>query len=84
MKGREQCVELLLGKDATVDQANKDGKTSLLFAEKNGRAHCVELLLGTEQLRLVVDQPDGDGKTPLQLAAACGHAQCVLREKGAG
>ena len=34
--GNAQCVELLLGKDAAVDQPNKAGDTPLLLAAKKG------------------------------------------------
>ena len=44
INGRAQCVELLLGKDAAVDQPNKDGYTSLHLAVKKGHAQCEKLL----------------------------------------
>ena len=65
MKGREQCVELLLGKGAAVDQPDNAGKTPLNYAAKNGHEACAELLLGKGS---AVDQPEAnhnheDGRT---------------------
>ena len=63
-------MELLLAAKAPVDQANKNGRTSLLLASMNGHSAPVQLLLAD---KANVYQADKHGRTSLIRASMNGH-----------
>ena len=54
----------------------RDGKTSLHHAARNGHVDCINYLVAEEGH--VADEPSGDGATPFHLACFGGHCDAVV------
>ena len=80
--GHDDCVRLLLGVGADVEQRKKNSVTALLIACQNGHLDCARLLL---EAGAAVDQATADGCTPLLVACRNGRLDCarLLFEAGA-
>lgn len=66
-RGDFKMVEDLLNKGADVNQADQDGRTSLMYAAYNGDTATVKMLL---EHKAFVDIPDVNGRTALMFAAS--------------
>jgi ankyrin repeat protein len=68
-------VELLLQKEAEVDEPGNDGRTPLSWAVENEREDIVELLLKTGKVD--VNSSDNNDQTPLAWAKEMGNEVIV-------
>ncbi|KAJ3109172.1 hypothetical protein HDU97_008571 [Phlyctochytrium planicorne] len=69
-----KIVEILLDKEANIDEVDSDGATSLAVAALNGHAEVVEKLIS---YGAAVNTKDKKGRTPLWNASSGGHADIV-------
>ena len=74
LRGRSECVRLLLAAHAAVDQPSANGDSPLLIACNQGEAECVQLLLAAHA---AVDQTITNGVSPLYTACSQGKTECV-------
>jgi ankyrin repeat protein len=79
--GHVDVVDRLLDAQASVDQANKNGATSLYIAAEKGHVDVVNRLLDA---KATVDQARNDGFTPLQAAAYQNNLDVCVRVIAAG
>ena len=68
-------MKMLLRRDINPNKPDKDGKTPLLVAARDGHEGVVKLILGRDEVN--PDKPDGHGRTPLWWAAENGHARVI-------
>ena len=80
-QGHAQCLTLLLGAGAAVDQPTNKNATPLYFAAEQGHEQCLTQLLGAGAK---VDYPNQSGFAPLHIAAKNGQQQCLKLLLSAG
>lgn len=74
LKGKIDCITLLLENGAIVNAVRDDYSTSLHCASLNGHIECAKLLINAGAW---INSQDRDLNTPLHLAASRGHLNLV-------
>ncbi len=74
-EGQEVAVQRLLENGAELETQDRNGRTTLLHATKNGHEAVVKLLVSQDNV--AVNSQDQHGKTPLSLAAEYGYEAVV-------
>lgn len=74
IRGRADCLTLLLKAGAKVNQPDRFGRTPLYWAAFNSHTECVKMLL---KAKADAKSADSDNRTALYWAAERGNADCV-------